>query len=66
MTTKEQERHMEIRLVMDNWVVNDEYFITEGLSCYEVYSCGTDDKEAEEQFSSESFEECLTWIWNMN
>lgn len=55
---------MDIRLEMDNWIVNDEYFITEGLHGYEVYTCGTDENEAEEQFSSESFEECLTWIWN--
>ena len=56
---------MDIRLKMDNWIVNDEYFITEGLHGYEVYSYDrTDENEAEEQFSSESFEECLTWIWN--
>ena len=55
---------MNIRLEMDNWIVNDEYFITEGLNEYEVYTCGTDENEAEEKFSSESFEECLTWIWN--
>lgn len=55
---------MDIRLEMDNWVVNDEYFITEGLNGYEVYTCGTDEEDAEEQFSSSSFEKCLTWIWN--
>lgn len=55
---------MDIRLEMDNWVVNDEYFITEGLNGYEVYTCGTDEEYAKEQFSSSSFEECLTWIWN--
>lgn len=54
---------MEIRLEMDNWIVNDEYFITEGINGYEVYNCGTDE-EANELFSSTSFEECLTWIWN--
>ena len=55
---------MEVRLEMDNWIVNDEYFITEGVYGYEVYNCGTDEEEARELFSSESFEECLTWIWN--
>ena len=37
---------MDIRLEMDNWVVNDEYFITEGVHGYEVYTCGTDEEEA--------------------
>lgn len=55
---------MEIRLEMDNWIVNDEYFITEGINGYEVYNCGTDEEESNELFSSTSFEECLTWIWN--
>lgn len=49
---------MEIELVMGDWVCNDEYLITNGLYGYEVYICGT------EVFVSESFEECLTWIWN--
>ena len=34
---------MDIRLEMDNWIINDEYFITDGLNDYEVYSCGTDE-----------------------
>lgn len=55
---------MEVRLEMDNWIVNDEYFITEGINGYEVYNCGSDEEEANEVFSSTSFEECLTWIWN--
>ena len=55
---------MNIILEMDNWIINDEYFITEGVHGYEVYLCGTENEEAEEQYSSESFEECLTWIWN--
>lgn len=55
---------MNIVLEMDSWIVNDEYFITEGVNGYEVFSCGTDTEEAAHQFSSESFEECLTWIWN--
>lgn len=55
---------MEIRLEMGNWVVNDEYFITETMYGYGVYNCGTDECEAECIFESESFEECLTWIWN--
>ena len=55
---------MEVRLEMDNWIINDECFITEGVNGYEVYNCGTDVEEAKELFSSESFEECLTWIWN--
>lgn len=55
---------MEIRLEMGNWIINEEYFITEGVNEYEVYNCGTDEEEASELFLSESFEECLTWIWN--
>ena len=55
---------MNIVLEMNNWIVNDEYFITEGIYGYEVYSCGTETEEAKELYSSESFEECLTWIWN--
>lgn len=55
---------MNIELVMDNWIIDEEYFITEGVNGYEVYRCGTDEEEAKELFSSESFEECLTWVWN--
>ena len=55
---------MEIRLEMDNWIINDEYFITEGVNEYEVYNCGTAAEVANELLSSTSFEECLTWIWN--
>lgn len=56
---------MEIRLEMDCWVINDDYFINEdALGDYDVYTCGTDEREAERVYSSESFEECLTWIWN--
>lgn len=55
---------MHIVLEMENWVINDEYFITNGISGYEVYKCGTDEEESKELFSSESFEECLTWVWN--
>jgi hypothetical protein len=55
---------MNITLEMDNWIVNDEYFITTGVYEYEVYSCETDEDEAKELFSSSSFEECLVWIWN--
>ena len=55
---------MDIRLEMGNWIINDEYFITEGLHRYEVYTCGSDEEDAKEVFSCESFEECLTWIWN--
>ena len=55
---------MDIRLEMDSWIINDEYFITEGIYEYEVYTCGTDEEDAKQQFSSPSFEECLTWIWN--
>ena len=29
---------MEVRLEMDNWIINDEYFITEGINGYEVYT----------------------------
>ena len=55
---------MNIRLEMDNWIINDEYIITNGVIGYEVYKSGTEDTEAEEVYSSESFEECLTWVWN--
>lgn len=55
---------MDIKLEMGNWVVNDEYFITEGVYEYEVYSCGTENEEATKLYSNMSFEACLTWIWN--
>lgn len=55
---------MNVVLEMDNWVINDEYFITEGVYGYDVFTCGSDEEETKELFSSESFEECLTWIWN--
>lgn len=55
---------MNIRLEMDDWIINDEYIITNGVIGYEIYKCGTEDTEAEEVYSSVSFEECLTWIWN--
>jgi hypothetical protein len=55
---------MEVRLEMGTWNINDEYFITEGMYEYEVYTCGTDEEDAKEVYSSESFEECLTWVWN--
>ena len=55
---------MEIELVMGDWVCNDEYLITNGLYGYEVYIYGTEDADSKEVFTSESFEECLTWIWN--
>lgn len=55
---------MEIKLEMGNWIINEEYFITEGVNEYEVYSCGTEEKEAKEVYSNESFERCLTWVWN--
>lgn len=55
---------MNIVLEMGNWVVNDEYFIITTAYGYAVYNCGTDTKDAEELFESESFEKCLVWIWN--
>lgn len=55
---------MNVVFEIGNWIVNDEYFITEAVNGYAVYNCGTDENEAEEVFSSESFEECLVWIWN--
>ena len=55
---------MNIVLEMGNWVVNDEYFITTTAYGFAVYNCGTDTKDAEELFESESFEKCLVWIWN--
>ena len=32
---------MNIRLEMDNWIINDEYIITNGVIGYEVYKIGT-------------------------
>lgn len=55
---------MNVELEMGNWIVNDEYFITEEIGGYAVYNCGTDTEDAKELFKSESFEECLTWVWN--
>lgn len=55
---------MEVRLEMGSWIINDEYLITEGVYGYEILLCGSNEEEAKELFSSESFEECLTWIWN--
>lgn len=51
----------------DNCVCDGEYFITPGVYGYEVYNCGTDAEEAKEQFSDfsdESFEVCLRWVYN--
>lgn len=55
---------MNVRLECGNWIINDEYLITEGVNGYEVYDYGVDEEEPNALFSSESFEECLTWIWN--
>lgn len=55
---------MNIVLEMDNWIINDEYFITSGVAGYEVYTVGDDENEAKEVYSNESFEACLTWVWN--
>ena len=71
------ENRMRIKLEMGEWIIDDEYFITNGLNGYEVYTCGSKDSEAKEVYTcgskdseakevyaSESFEECLTWIYN--
>ena len=58
------ENRMRIKLEMGEWIIDDEYFITNGLNGYEVYTCGSKDSEAKEVYASESFEECLTWIYN--
>lgn len=55
---------MNIVLEMGSWIVNDEYVITESVYGYEVYECRTYEYETKEKFLSESFEECLIWIWN--
>lgn len=55
---------MEIVLDMGHWCVNDEYFITEGVYGYEVHTFGSEDEESKEVYSNETFEGCLTWIWN--
>ena len=44
---------MNIVLEMENWIVNDEYFITQGLNGYEVYNCGDDTEEAKELYKKE-------------
>lgn len=54
---------MNIVLEMGIWIVNDEYFIKQGLNGYEVYDCGDDTKEAKDLYTG-TFEEFLTWIWN--
>lgn len=41
---------MNIVLEMEIWIVNDEYFITQGLNGYEVYDCGDDTKEAKDLY----------------
>lgn len=55
---------MEIELYEGTWIINDEYYITECVNGYEVYTCGTDTEESKEVYTNESFEKCLTWIWN--
>ena len=55
---------MNIRLEMGEWVINDEYIIRDEVYRYKVYPCGTGEEEPKELYSSELFEECLTWIWN--
>ena len=55
---------MNIKYENETWVIEDEYFITREVHEYTVYNCGTETEEAKEQFSSESFEECLSWIYN--
>lgn len=55
---------MNIVLEFDNWVINDEYFITETIKGYAVYNCGTNEEESQELYEDENFECCLTWVWN--
>ena len=55
---------MKIELYDGTWVINDEYYITDGVNGYEVYTCGTDTEESKEVYTNESFECCLTWVWN--
>lgn len=54
---------MNIKYENETWVIEDEYFITREVHEYTVYNCGTETEEAKEQFSSESFEDCLRWVW---
>ena len=60
---------MEVRLEMDNWIINDEYFITEGVYGYEVYNCGTDQEEAIYQLkaiaSNEYNSDYYRTFWNV-
>lgn len=58
---------MEVRLEESSWVVNDEYIIADGtcgVHNYEIYLYGSDIDNVDPEYSSDSFEECLTWIWN--
>lgn len=57
--------YMNITFENGRWVCDDEYFIIDGLNGYEVYKCEVEDTEQTQAlYSSESFEKCLTWIWN--
>lgn len=44
---------MNIVLEMEIWIVNDEYFITQGLNGYEVYDCGDNPKEVERRMKAD-------------
>lgn len=55
---------MKIELYDGMWIIDDEYYITEGVNGYEVYTCGTDTEESKEVYTNESFECCLVWVWN--
>lgn len=58
---------MEIKLINDNWHIDDEYVIIENVEgSYEVHTISQygDSEETAELYKSKSFENCLTWCWN--
>lgn len=54
---------MDVRFDLGDWIINNKYFITEGINEYEVYNYETDREEKIKLYSDKSFEECLSWVW---
>lgn len=55
---------MEIKLEMNDWIINNELFITEGSQGYEVRTLTENDDDSKFLFGSKDFEKCLVWVWN--
>lgn len=53
---------LRIQKVNDEWVINDEFFITHGHLLYDIYTCGTDDKDAVFVDQAQDFEGALNII----